>query len=119
MKDLGDASYILGIKLMQDCKNKRLALSQASFIEKILAHFNMQNSKKMSMPFRHGVHLSPCLEEIEHIKQVPYALAIGSLMYAMVCMRLDIYYVVGMVSRYQTNPGSLHWATVKDIFKYL
>ena len=58
MKDLGDASFILGIKLMRDRKNKRLALSQASFIEKILARFNMQNSKKVSMPSRHGVHLS-------------------------------------------------------------
>ena len=36
MKDLGDASYVLGIKLMRDRKNRRLALSQALYIEKIL-----------------------------------------------------------------------------------
>ena len=73
MKDLGDASYVLGIKLMRDCKNKRLALSQASYIEKILVQFNMQNSKKVSLPSRHGVYLSwdqcpKTPEEIESMK---------------------------------------------------
>ena len=47
-----------GLSFLRDHKNKRLALSQASFIEKILAYFNMQNSKKVSMPSRHGIHLS-------------------------------------------------------------
>ena len=37
MKDLGEANYILGIKLLRDRKNKLLALSQASYIDKILA----------------------------------------------------------------------------------
>ena len=55
MNDLGDASYVLGIKLMRDCKNRRLALSQASYVEKILVRFNMQNSKKVSLPSRHRV----------------------------------------------------------------
>ena len=53
------------------------------------------------------------------MKRVPYASAVGSLMYAMVCTRPDICYAVGMVSRYQSNPGPLHWAAVKHIFKYL
>ena len=44
MKDLGEANYILGIKLLQDKKNKVLALSQALYIDKILARFNMENS---------------------------------------------------------------------------
>ena len=53
MKVLGDASYVLGIKLMRDRKNRSLALSQASYIKKILVQFNMQNSKKVSFPSRH------------------------------------------------------------------
>ena len=58
MKDLGEANYILGIKLIRDRKNKLLALSQASYIDKILVRFNMENSKRGSLPFRHGIHLS-------------------------------------------------------------
>ena len=48
-----------------------------------------------------------------------YASAIGSLMYAMLYTRPDIYYVVGVVSRFQSNPGPDHWIVVKHILKYL
>ena len=43
-------------------------------------------------------------EEVDMMRQVPYAFAVGSFMYAMLCSRLDICYLVGMVSRYQSNP---------------
>ena len=51
--------------------------------------------------------------------KVPYASAIGSLMYAMVCTRLDIGYAVGVVSRFMSNPGKEHWNAVKWILCYL
>jgi len=53
------------------------------------------------------------------MKTVPYVSFVGSFMYAMLCTRRDIYFVVGMVSRYQSNPGREHWTTVKHIIKYL
>ena len=53
------------------------------------------------------------------MRQVPYASAVGSLIYAMLCTRPDICYAVGIVSRYQSNPGLDHWITVKHILKYL
>ncbi|KAL2524270.1 cysteine-rich RLK (RECEPTOR-like protein kinase) 8 [Abeliophyllum distichum] len=53
------------------------------------------------------------------MKQVPYASAVGSLVYAMLCTRPDICYTVGIVSRYQSNPGPEHWTAVKHILKYL
>ncbi|KAA0050871.1 gag/pol protein [Cucumis melo var. makuwa] len=40
-------------------------------------------------------------------------------MYAMLCTRPDICYSVGIVSRYQSNPGRDHWTSVKNILKYL
>ena len=53
------------------------------------------------------------------MRQVPYASTVGSLMYAMLCTRPNICYSVGMVSRYQSNPGPKHWQAVKHILKYL
>ena len=41
MKDLGKASYILGIKLFQDQKRRIMGLSQAAYIEKVLSTFSM------------------------------------------------------------------------------
>ena len=51
-------------------------------------------------------------EERDHMSKVPYALAIGSLMYAMVCTRPDIAHVVGVVSIFMSKPGKQHWEVV-------
>ena len=66
-----------------------MKLSQVEYINKVLFRFNMQNVKPVSMPL--GAHFqfskeqsSKTKEEHDHIKKVPYALAIGSLMYAIV-----------------------------------
>ena len=40
-------------------------------------------------------------------------------MYAMVATRPDLAYVVGVVSRYMSNPGRKHWEAVKHILRYL
>ena len=53
------------------------------------------------------------------MSRVPYASAVGSLMYAMMCTRPDICYAVGLVSWFQSNPGQKHWMEVKRILRYL
>ena len=58
MKDLGDVCYVLGIQIIRDRKNRRLALSQATYVDKVLDRFAMQNSKKGFMPTRHGISFS-------------------------------------------------------------
>ena len=50
---------------------------------------------------------------------IPYVSAVVSLMYAMLCTRPDICFTVGIVSRFQSNPGPKHWINVKHILKYL
>ena len=50
---------------------------------------------------------------------VPYASAVGSFMYAMVCTRPNIVHAVGVFSRYMANPGKEHWEAVKWLFRYL
>ena len=50
---------------------------------------------------------------------VPYALFIGSLMYAMVCTRPDIAHAVGVLSRYTSHPIIEHWNAIKWILRYL
>ncbi|KAL4292066.1 hypothetical protein GQ457_14G013900 [Hibiscus cannabinus] len=58
-------------------------------------------------------------QERERMSQIPYASAIGSIMYVMICTRPDLSYALSMTSQYQTNPGEGHWTTVKNILKYL
>ncbi|KAK8684280.1 hypothetical protein V6N13_040310 [Hibiscus sabdariffa] len=58
-------------------------------------------------------------QESERMSQIPYASAIGSIMYAMICTRSDLSYALSMTRRYQVNPGEGHWTAVKNILKYL
>ena len=58
-------------------------------------------------------------EEKNEMQKIPYASAVGYLMYAMVCTRPDIVHAVGVVSRFLSDPGKEHWATVKWILRYL
>ena len=87
MKDLGEDSHILGIKLLRDRQKKMLGLSQASYIDQILARFNMQDSKKLFVSFRVGSSLSANQRpktpaEIERMRGISYASVVESLMYA-------------------------------------
>ncbi|TYK23767.1 gag/pol protein [Cucumis melo var. makuwa] len=124
MKYLGNAPYVLDIQIVRNRKNKTLAMSQTSYIDKMLSRYKMQNSKKCLLPYRYGIHLSKeqcpkTPQEVEDMSNIPYAFAIGSLMYAMLCIRPDICYSVRIVSTYQSNPGRDHWTVVKNIIKYL
>jgi hypothetical protein len=58
-------------------------------------------------------------EDIEKMSVIPYASAIGSIMYAMLCTRPDVCLAINLVGRYQSDPGVDHWTAVKNILKYL
>ena len=78
---------------------------QAAYIDKILAKYVMQNSMKGLLPFKHGIPISQYYcpktpKEKECMQEIPYASVVGSLMYVMLCTRLDICFVVGMVGIY-------------------
>lgn len=124
MKDLGAAKKILGIKIIRDKVVGTLKLSQAEYVEKVIRQFNMYDAKPVGTPlaahFQLSKEQSPKSEkEEEYMKKVPYASAVGCLMYIMVCTRPDIAQVVGAVSRYTSNPGKQHWEAVKWIMRHL
>ncbi|GJX60770.1 retrovirus-related pol polyprotein from transposon TNT 1-94 [Tanacetum coccineum] len=51
MEDLGEAAYILEIKIIRDRSKRFIALSQSAYLEKILKRFWMENSKKGSIMY--------------------------------------------------------------------
>ncbi|GKE61543.1 hypothetical protein Tco_1511910 [Tanacetum coccineum] len=53
------------------------------------------------------------------MQNVPYASAVGSIMYAVRCTRPDVAFAQNITSQFQQNPSDLHWTTVKNILKYL
>ncbi|GKB06758.1 retrotransposon protein, putative, ty1-copia subclass [Tanacetum coccineum] len=57
--------------------------------------------------------------EVKRMQNVPYASAVGSIMYAVRCTRPDVAFAQNITSRFQQNPGEPHWTAVKTILKYL
>jgi hypothetical protein len=73
--------------------------------------FNMQDASVEQCP--------TSKDEKEEMSKVPYQSAVGSLIYAMLCIRPDSANAVGVVSRFMRNPGEAHCNVVKWILRYL
>nr|GEV68596.1 retrotransposon protein, putative, Ty1-copia subclass [Tanacetum cinerariifolium] len=94
-KPYSKAAYILGIKIYRDRSRRLIGLSQSAYIDKILKKYNMHNSKKGYLPMevKHDLSNELCAstpEKVAYIKKVPYASAVGSIMYAARCTRPDV-----------------------------
>ena len=110
MKDLGEASYVLGIQILSDRPSGIMRLSQHTYIERILKRFNMQTCSFGKTSIIKGDRFSKgqCPQndiERDQMKAVPYSSVVGSLMYPQVCTHLDIVFVVGMLGRYLSDYG--------------
>ncbi|GKB07913.1 retrotransposon protein, putative, ty1-copia subclass [Tanacetum coccineum] len=95
MKELGEAAYILGIKIIHDRSKPLIALSQSTYLEEILKKFRMENSKKgytpmMEKPDYRKSQGAKTPTEVQRIQRVPYASAIGSIKYGVRCTRPDV-----------------------------
>ncbi|KAL0378552.1 UNVERIFIED_CONTAM: Retrovirus-related Pol polyprotein from transposon TNT 1-94 [Sesamum radiatum] len=108
MKDMGEASYILAIKIYRDRSTRILGLTQSSYIEKVLKRFRMEHSKRGVLSMRHGIKLSkkqsPKTNE-EFMSDIPYASTVGSIQHAVLCTRPDLAYALSVTSRYQACAG--------------
>ncbi|KAF2325201.1 hypothetical protein GH714_025160 [Hevea brasiliensis] len=85
MKDLGAAKKILGMEITRDRSVGKLFLSQQAYVEKVLKRFNMNNAKAVTISFAAHFKLSADMspktdEEMEHMSNVPYSSAVGSIM---------------------------------------
>nr|GFB98212.1 retrotransposon protein, putative, Ty1-copia subclass [Tanacetum cinerariifolium] len=85
-----EAAYILGIKIYRDRSKRLIGLCQSAYIEKILKQYCMENSKRGSIPMQEKLKLSKSQgvstpAEMKCMQNVPYASAVGSIMYAVRC----------------------------------
>jgi transposase InsO family protein len=124
MKDLGEASFVLGIEIHRDRSRGILGLSQKSYISRVLERFNMSTCAAGDAPVVKGDKLSKlqCPQndlERNEMKKIPYASAVGSLMYAQVCTRPDIAFAISVLGRFQSDPGMDHWRAAKKVLRYL
>lgn len=123
MKDLGCAKRILGMDIPRFRDKCIMCLTQNSYIQKVLK-FRMHEAKAVSVPLSQHFKLSEqqkpasSKEEMD-MNMVPYANAVGSVMYTMVCTRPDLAHAINVASRFMSNPSKYHWEALKWILRYL
>ena len=57
-QDLGEAAYILGIKIYRDRSRHLIGLSQSTYLDKVLKKFKMDQAKKGFLHVLQGVKLT-------------------------------------------------------------
>lgn len=102
MKDLGEASFVLETKIHRDKSRGVLGLSRRAYIDRVPERFNMQNCKPEDIPITKGDKFSKdqCSKneiELAEMKGKSFGNALGSPMYAQVCTRPDIVFIVGVL----------------------
>ncbi|KFD59936.1 hypothetical protein M514_27886 [Trichuris suis] len=120
--DLGELSYILGVKIHR--MKHELRMNQSAYIESILRKYNMELCKPASTPLDPSVELSvaDCPKtqaERDEMATVPYRDLIGSLMYIALSTRPDILFAVTKLSQHNSDPGRVHRNQVKHVLRYL
>ncbi|GJV11225.1 retrotransposon protein, putative, ty1-copia subclass [Tanacetum coccineum] len=95
MKDLGEAAFILGIKIYRDRSKRLIGLCQNAYMDKILKRYKMDNSKRGHIPMQERLDLNKSQgaqtpKEVNRMKNVPYASVVGSIMYVVRCTRPDV-----------------------------
>ena len=86
MKDLGDASYVLGIEILRNKSKGALGPSQKACIEKVVEIYNMDKCSSTAAPVvkgdKFGQFQSPRNQiEIDQMRTIPYASTVGSIMH--------------------------------------
>ncbi|KAH9668796.1 Integrase catalytic domain-containing protein [Citrus sinensis] len=116
--------FIILLLYVDDMLVASLNKDRKNYLKKILRRFNMQDCKPISttLPVNFKLSSSMCPNyeaERKEMSRVPYASAVRSLMFTMICTIPDIAQVVGAVSRYMANPDGEHWIAVKRIMRYI
>ena len=124
IKDLGDISVLLGVKVTRDLSAKTISFSHAHKIRAALEEFGFKDVKPASSPMVLGQRLTKAQaptsqEDIEFMRGVPFMSAVGTLMHIAIHTRPDIAKAVQSVAQFMANPGKAHWNAVKRIFQYL
>lgn len=118
-RDLGEATFFLGMDIRRDRQERTIKLSQERMTTALVERFRLQDCKPRSLPLGTGVRLCNDDGELLTDEKGSYATLVGSLLYISVCTRPDISQAVGVLSRFMQNPTVVHQQAALGVLKYL
>ena len=118
MRDLGELSWFLGIRVIRDRTQRKLWLCQDSYIKKIAAAFHLEDRKPPATPLA-TEELIPNTEQATAQEIYLYQRKVGSLLYATTITRPDAARAANKLSEFLTNPSQRHQDAVDRAISYL
>ena len=115
VKDLGDLTYFLSVKIEQDHRAGTTWIGQPNYTETILKKFGMENCKGLSTPVDASAKLIKGTETSEYVDESHYQSAVGSLLYLSMKTRPDITFAVSLTARFCSKPTTQHLTAIKRI----
>jgi len=117
LRDMGDATYFLGMEIQRSRSDHVLLLSQRRFSNELVHKFGLSDAKPKSVPLSTAARLSR--NDGQPATDKPYSELVGALLYLSVCTRPDFAQCVGVLARYMSAPTCAHWEAAKSILRYL
>ena len=119
VSDLGELRRFVGLEVERNRDQRTITIKQSRYIQTVLERFNMQDSHPVHTPLDPNVKLTLTPSDQDPLTDIPYATAIGSLMYAAVATRPDISFAVQTLSQFTSRPSQAHWTAIKRVLHYL
>jgi hypothetical protein len=117
IRDLGDLSWFLGIRITRDWDKGKLWLCQDSYINKIATSFHLDSSKPVYIPLIQD-ELIPYSGQASAQDIYAYQRKVGSLQYAATITRPDLARTTSKLSEFLQNPGPRHQDAIDQAIKY-
>ena len=122
--DHGPINWFLGFEIKRDRDARTISINQHAYIEGIVEKFGLTNARPVSTPMEPGTQLSTdqgpsTTNQLSKMWGIPYAEAVGSVLWPAVVSRPDIAFAIRILSQFIQNPGLAHWEALKWVIVYL
>ena len=122
MSDLGEASHVLGMRIVR-LPNGSLTIDQRRYIKDKLSEFSMLTCREVDTPEQKDISVNNenkiNLIKLDTAQHGLYRAIVGSLIYATVSTRPDISHAVNMLSRHMASPTAGDLVAAKRTLRYL
>jgi hypothetical protein len=117
-RNLGNASYFLGMDIVRDRTNGTPVLGQRKYMSDVLSRFGMEDANGKLLPACVNTVLKVDGEPLD-VSHFDYAGAVGCLQYLAACTRPDIAYVVNALARYVSQPTVEQDQVAEGLLRYV
>ncbi|GAW04347.1 retrotransposon Ty1-copia subclass [Lentinula edodes] len=117
-------AVLLGMTIRQHPETKAITISQKTYFQRMLTHFELDKVRRRNTPLPPNVKLkespNPLPEdERQFMADKQYRAVVGSILWGQVCTRPDLAFAGSLLARYQLNPSRTHWDCVEWVAGYI